>query len=231
MLGAARGLDSLRRKPHLRERERNARFVEVSQNARKFPERGEKPAVRPLSQRDLSPLKEQQHRALLDPARFFLRAHGKDFGETVFVCLAHGTCGADLALGRAVRQAHGRAEIHHRLIVRAGAVCVDGRIEPLAEKTAHLGIHDVLAAAAHTRGDAQQIPVHRGDRLAEVDRGDGGGGVVADARERFETCTSARQLAAKVRDDDLRRLLQIPRPRVVAEPLPELQEPFLRHGG
>lgn len=92
-------------------------------------------------------------------------------------------------------------------------------------------VHDVVGAAADARGDAQQIPVHRGDRLAEVDRGDGGGGVVADAGERFEACTSARQLAAKVRDDDLCRLLQIPRPRVVAEPLPELQEPLLRHVG
>ena len=99
------------------------------------------------------------------------------------------------------------------------------------ELLSHLRVHDVVGAAADARGDAQQIPIHRGDRLAEVDRGDGGGGVVADAGERFETCTSARQLAAKVRDDDLCRLLQIPRPRVVAEPLPELQEPFLRHGG
>ena len=111
-----------------------------------------------------------------------------------------------------------RAEIHHRLIVRAGAVCVDGRIEPLTEKTAHLCIHDVLAAAAHTRGDAQEIAVHRCDRLGKVDGRDGGGGIFADAGERQERMIRLRQRAAKVGDDDLRRLLQIPRPRVVAEP-------------
>ena len=38
VLGAARGLDGLCRKPHLCKRKRNARLVEVPQNAREFPE-------------------------------------------------------------------------------------------------------------------------------------------------------------------------------------------------
>ena len=76
VLGTARGFDSLRRKPHLRKHKRNARLVEVPQNAREFPERGEKSRVRALSQRGLAVLKEQQHRALFDLARLFLCAHG-----------------------------------------------------------------------------------------------------------------------------------------------------------
>ena len=116
-----RGQKTLLCKPQLREREQRARFVKALGEVWVFPEACKKPRVRPLSQRDSAILKEQQHRALLDPARFFLRAHRKNFGEAVFVRLAHSPRGADVALRRAVRQAHRRAEVHHRLIVRAGA--------------------------------------------------------------------------------------------------------------
>ena len=218
-----------RRKPPLRERDGRPGLVKIPGDIRKLPQSREQPLGGTLAQGEPAVPHEQEHSPLLDPARFFRRAHGEHIGHAVLVRRAEGAGGAFFAQRRAVRQANRRAEIHHRLVPFAGTLAVDAFGEHGAKTLAHPGVHDVLRDAADPGGDAQEIAVHRRLRLAEGDGGDGARRIVADAGEAQKLLARVGKFPAAVVYENLRRTVQVPCAGVVAQTLPELEKPLLAH--
>lgn len=72
------------------------------------------------------------------------------------------------------------------------------------------------------RDHALHIAVENGTCPVEGDRGDGCGGVVADARQRFQPLFAIGKTAAMIAGDRFRTFLQVPRAGVVAEAGPGL---------
>ena len=70
----------------------------------------------------------------------------------------------------------------------------------------------------YARDYAEHITIEHHVRQSERDAGDGGGGVIANARQRAQALEIARKSAHV--DDLLRRAPQIPRARIVAQAAP-----------
>ena len=124
-----------------------------------------------------------------------------------------------------MRQADGRAEVHEGLI--QGTCCLTAWViwrERFLDGTADGGLGDVLAALQHAHGDAQDVAVDSGQGQAEGNRADGAGRVAADARQLEQRRKIRGQLAAVLLADHAGGLLEVARPAVVAESLPEFHE-------
>ena len=78
------------------------------------------------------------------------------------------------------------------------------------------------------RDHALDIAVHRGRRRIECNRGDGGGGVVADAGKRAQRRLARGKFSAVLLDHGARASMQVARPGIVAEPRPGLEHLFER---
>ena len=77
----------------------------------------------------------------------------------------------------------------------------------------------------------QHIAVHGGHGKSEADGRDGSGGVLPDAGQSKQGGVVGGQLPAVLRTDELCGLLQVAHPAVIAQPLPQLMQPFLLAGG
>ncbi len=75
----------------------------------------------------------------------------------------------------------------------------------------------VSVAAGEAEKDALDIAIDHGDTLAEGDAGDGGAGVLADARKGTEFDGGVGERASALLDDELRRLVEHSGAAVVAE--------------
>jgi hypothetical protein len=89
----------------------------------------------------------------------------------------------------------------------------------------------IFADGEEAGEDADDVAVEDWCRRVEGDAGNCPGGVAAHAGQREHGVEIARKLACVRGNDELRGLLHVPHARVVAEPLPEFQEPLLRRGG
>ena len=132
-----------------------------------------------------------------------------------------------LTQGRAVGHADQCPQLHQGLIVVAGGggglVLHDaGRERPL-----HLGVGDEAVVVVQPGEDPEHVAVHGGHRESEADGSDGPCRIVPDAGQGAESVVVGGQLTAVLLTDDLRGLLQVPHPAVIAQPLPQLVELFL----
>jgi hypothetical protein len=120
-----------------------------------------------------------------------------------------------------------RAQFHHRLVEVACPLVGDQLLGQLPERVACFGRIDGLL-------DEEQACQYTGDVAVEDrggpavgDRGDGPGGVAPDPRE-FQQCLGrGGHLSAVFLLDGLRRRVQVPRPAVVAQSLPQPQHGLL----
>ena len=229
MLSSAAGGQLVRLKPPLRQRHMGGRLVQIAGDVGELRQPCKQARVAPLTHGNAAMAQQNKHRPLLRPALSLFGANGQRPRHTLPISGAKISGGALLTQRRAVGQAHRGSQIHHRLIPRAGTLPVDGGGELFAEHSAHPRVCHVLRAEAEPRRHPQQVPVHRRLRRAEVDGGNGGGGVVPDAGEGAQGVKAPGQLAAVLRDDLFRRALQIPGAGIVTQALPELQKPLLRH--
>jgi len=130
--------------------------------------------------------------------------------------------GAGGAVGGA-RGADAGTEFHHGLVVVAGG---SGRDEGVGERIEQLpdgGVFDRGVDVEQAGEDADDVAVDHGDRFAEGDAGDRGGGVGADAGERAETGGRLGEASAAVRHDAPRAGVEVPGAGVVAQPFPVLE--------
>ena len=132
-----------------------------------------------------------------------------------------------LTQGRAVGHADQCPQLHQGLIVVAGGggglVLHDaGRERPL-----HLGVGDEAVVVVQPGENPEHVAVHSGHRESEADGSDGPCRIVPDAGQGAESVVVGGQLTAVLLTDDLRGLLQVPHPAVIAQPLPQLVELFL----
>ena len=144
------------------------------------------------------------------------------FGTGDGVLAAGGATFADRA-GEAHRRfgkADCGAEFHHGLIEIAGALGVDEVFGGAAEFTAAGYAGDGLVAEVAGE-DALDVAVDGSDRLAKSDRGNGCGGVNADAGKTAEGGGGGWNLALVFGDDGAGGLMQGARAAVVAEAAPE----------
>ena len=132
------------------------------------------------------------------------------------------------AAGAAVRQAEQGAELHQRLgEVPGPAGGIESR-QPLPVVPAHRRAGAVPLVAGKAAHHPHHIAVHRRGGQAKGDGADGPGGVVADAGQRPDGVIVRREGTAIPLDQELCRLLEVAGPAVIAQPLPELEQPLLR---
>ena len=142
--------------------------------------------------------------------------------DVLAACLAHGVDRTVQTEG-CPRQADGRAELHHGLVVIAGGVDAFADA-PLRDECACLALHEGaafggfdLGAAGQAEQDALDVAVDDGDAFAEGDAGDGGAGVFADAGEGAELCGGGGEHAVAFADEELGGLVEHAGSAVVAE--------------
>ena len=140
--------------------------------------------------------------------------------------------GAAVAERRAVRQTDRRAEIHECLVQEA---CVTphgvGDGERGFKRTLCAVFSNVDGIRRDACRDAEKIAVNSRARLSVGKRRDGTRRVASDAGELEEGIEVVREVAAVLFDDHLCRALEVARTAVVAEPLPQLHECVVVHGG
>ena len=217
-----RNAQRFKRRAHLRGRQRPDRVREDGKAAEQAlpPEHGQHPVL----------AKHQHHAARFHALRFFLGLDGQALRHPLRVPLAARPHRAAQA-GRAFRRAHRRAHLHHGIGERAGAV---GRHETLRQ----LVNHAAALRAAHLLGNreipadhALHVAIHRGGGDAERNGRNRAAGVIPDAGQGAQLLQIGGQLAAVLRNNLARRLLQQTRAAVIPQPLPRLEQFLLRRIG
>src|SRR4029079_19712190 len=125
------------------------------------------------------------------------------------------------AASRSFWPANGRAEIHHRLGEVASATVRDYRLDQRLDLSAP-GLLERSKPGDHPF----DVGVDRGGVLSERDRGNRGGSICADAGELAKSVRSRREAAEA--HDFAGAGDHVPRPDVVAEPGPFLQDVLVR---
>ena len=189
---------------------------------RQLPKACQQTARRAAADADQRTAADEQHRALLDPARFFCCAERQHRGIAPVIAQTQMLQRTVAAQRRAVRQADCGAQLHERLIEVARPVLRQKRGKLPAHTALVFGIRDGCELIVQPRGDAQHVAVHRRNRQAKGDRSDRAGGVFADAGQREQLIVIGRQFPAVFRADLDRSAVQIAHPGIVAQPLPEL---------
>ena len=140
--------------------------------------------------------------------------------------------GAAVTERRTVRQTYRRAEIHKGLVQET---CVTprrvGDRECGFQRTLRRILSDIDGIRRDACRDAQKIAVNGGVRLSVGKGRDGTCRVAPNAGQCEKGVEVVREVAAVLFDDHLRRALEIARAAVVAEPLPQLHEGIVVHGG
>ena len=142
--------------------------------------------------------------------------------------LAVGVERADEAHGFA-READGGAEFHDGLVVGGGIAGVEEGVGEGLELGAGLGAGDVVLEGEEAGEDAHDVAVEDGERNAEGDAADGGGGVGADAGEREEFLVGAGHFGARV--DGFGEGMEVAGAAVVAEAFPGFEDGGFGRGG
>ena len=163
-------------------------------------------------------------------AVFLALGHGRGpqriaLGFALDACPADGGEGAVLAAG-VLRRADGRAEVHQRLVVVAGALLAD------AGQGLRLQIEGGLQGALHGEAAGQHahlVAVQSGGADIVGDGCDGPGGVGADSGQALQPLDAVREVSAGC-GDGLCCGVQVPRAGVVAQALPELEHLVLIGG-
>ena len=196
---------------------------------RQLPEAREQPRIRPPPHGVPAAAGEEKDGQLLLPPGLFGLLDGKRLPAAVHFRPAEALQRAKGALRRAVRHAHARAELHERLrqlTPAAGVFLIDRAEQQL------IAFFDALLrhgrrVLRHACEHAQHVPVDRGRGPVKADRGDRARRIVSHTGQRPDRRIVRGEDAPVLRDDHLRRLLQVAHAGVVAKALPELREPPL----
>ena len=161
--------------------------------------------------------------------RFFARQFGSTALGFGLADVAHGAGGA----GGVAAFAYGRAQVHQALRVgrhvgvfgrqQAFGQCPEGVLELFVLRVAVLGED----AAEY----AFDVAVEYGFAFEEGKGGNGGGGAAADSAQLFQFGAFGRELSAEVGHDLFGGFVQVARPAVVAQALPECEYVVFGCGG
>ena len=227
MPGAAAALTAQQPNPQQRF---DRRRVEAPFPVGKLPEPGQQSALRAAAQGKALPTVEQQHCALFQAPLLGLAAHRVILHGSGFEGPADAAERAEQAGRLAVGDADGFPQFHDPLgeqrRVLSGGI---GRLQQRRDMPAVGRGHHVLGTCQQAHHHAHHVSVHRRLRFPVGDGGDGPGGVVPDAGQGPQRFGFPRQLAAVLLHDLHRRFFQVPRPAVITQALPELEEPILLH--
>ena len=129
---------------------------------------------------------------------------------------------------RTFRRTDCGAEIHHRL----GKITATPRWGQFASQPAQLRLRSRqrLADSEQPADDALDIAIDRAGRRIEGDRGDGGGGVIADAGQRAQLRFARRKCAAVMINHRTSAGVQVASARVVTETGPNFEYVAERRG-
>ena len=192
-------------------------------------EPGQQAPFGPAADEEAVPASHGEHGQILLPLGLLLPPVGKSVPGAVLGRPAQGRKGAAVAQG-GLGQADEGPQVHERLVQIPGPAA-----HPVPEK-ARPPVPDRLAG--HVRPvlkepgqDPEHVPVHGGLRFTEGDGGDGSGGVGPHAGELFQFFRAIRKPAPVFVHHGQGALFQIPGPGIVAEALPQLQQPLLVAGG
>ena len=201
-------------------RQRHGKFPHIRQHALRGPPVKQEPAV---------PLHDGARRL---PLRLglLLRPHRKLRLDAQPRRLAEPPQGTGRAPGM-LRDAHLRSQIHERFIEIPRPVSGDRLLRQLCDVLPAGALQDILPHRIEPGIHAEHIAVHCGALLPVGDGRHRSGRVVADARQRPDGLRVPGHHAAVLLRDDLRRLVDIPRPAVIAQPLPSMEHLRLIGGG
>ena len=193
-----------------------------------LPQPGQEALARPPSKGHLSPTKEQKNHPLLHPPGLLGRADRQVFGSPLFSGLAECLRRALLAQRRPVGQADHSSQVHHGLIELAREIQGDNLLQGRRKMALALGGGNIRVIPHHSGGHPQQIAVHRGDRLAKGDGGNGRGGIVSHPGQGTDVPIVCGKYPAKGVHNLPGGFLEISCPAVIAQPLPQLHQLVLR---
>ena len=182
--------------------------------------------------RRLRPLVDaDQYRPLLDAPRLFRCAHRQLPGDPPLP----GKAGAGQRAFPAARLRIGQADclpqLHQGLIKRARCLGRQHGRRGGCKPPLGRGAKDILPVGRQPGQHPHDIPVHRRHRDPEGDGRHRPRRVFPDPRQAEQRLVIPGHLAAVLLQNDPRRLLQVARPAVIPEALPQLEEPILPAGG
>ena len=193
---------------------------------RKFPQTCQQPAFRPLPNQRAPIFHDEIDVELLH------RLDGLWILDGIILCLVCGKGSAVRLHGavcavRAARRTHRCAQLHQRLIVLTGiGLFRHGLQHRAGAGSFDRGYFNALAHALHARPYAQNVAVHGGRPLCKGDGRNRPGGVIPKALQLFQLLRRLRK--ASPFHDLPGRCLHIAHTGIVAQPLPELEQLFLR---
>ena len=178
--------------------------------------------LRALAHQNFLAGKNQQHVPIERLRRILLRQHGQILRVARVVRVAVRPERANVAVWRA-GDTDCRPQVHQRLIEIARTRRRHKRIHLFLQFAPNGRNAHVLADAHHPAGDADDVAVHRRNTLVKRDACNRPGSVCPDALQLPQLRHLARHFAPEVAHHLPRRLMQIPRARIVPQPLPELE--------
>src|SRR5690606_33185501 len=114
-------------------------------------------------------------------------------------------------------------QFHERLVEVTGALGGDELFGQLPEVVFGGGLGDVSGQVGETAEDADDVAIQHGGWLVERYRGDGSGGVAADAFKFHQVGGGCRETAVPLLNHHFCRHVQIAGAAVVAQAFPQLQ--------
>ena len=207
------------------------RAVGGGEPVRELPQTGQQPPLRAAAQGHLPLKEEEKDLPLLHPPGLSGGLDRQPVGQFPPAGQAQRPGRTDRAAGGAVGQTDGGPQLHQGLVELAGGLHREDILELSGDFFLHGGGGDVGKIPGDAGGYPQHVAVHRRIGQAEGDGGDGPGGVCPHAGQVQQGLVVGGQLAAVPLHEDVGRLLQAAGPAVIAQTLPQLQQPLLRQGG
>ena len=194
-----------------------------------FPQPRQQSRVWPAAQGNLSLPQQEEHRLLLNFAGLFGLFHRQCLRRAPDTPQTEVPHRAAPAFRRSVGDADRGAQLHGGLVEDADILRLWGHdgLELVPDGFFRFGVQDIVVAVGKAGHHPQDVAVHRRLPPAKGRGGDGAGSVVPNARQSQQALIGIRKTAAAFRHD-LRRLLKIPGPAVIAQPLPQLHQVLLR---
>jgi hypothetical protein len=210
-------------------RETRLRTFAKDLNIRQLPESSIDHTLWPLSHPNSSPIPNKRR-----PKHSRLRSHSRHYLRQFIhlpilprkALFLHWTV---VAL-RLPRQTNRRAQFHQSFVEFAARILLMRRLHQsarsLPQRSAGLPTFWITAQSQKTRQNPRDIPIHNRRRQTKRDAPNRSRRVTSNPLKLENRFESIRKNPAMLRNDLLRRLLQIPRPRIVAKPFPQLQNTF-----
>lgn len=204
------------------------RLGKAAGDIRIFIEACQKSMRRAFAERDFFRVMDQEYRMQLDRAGLFFCPYRIVRSVSCPECLAETGERARTAGRDCIRETDRGAEIHQRLVEISGGLSGHPQQEIVTGKLFCLRCPDICRVGLKPCINAQEISVDCRDTLGKGYGCDGGSRIWTDAGQLCKRPAVRRHLPAVLFHDLDGSLMEIADPRIVAEPLPQLEVSVLR---